>query len=331
MDLIAQIPGYRSGRIYLASRASGVGVAPAALVNTIRAGRTALGAEILHVHGEIASAICLPLLAARTSVVTINGLHVLRRARGFGGRTARVNLRLVVRAANRTICVSESEHREVVQAVGSRLARRVALINNGVPAAHPPDPDERRAARAALGIDPALTVGLLVASLESHKDPLAAAKAAVEAAVHGADLLLLIAGDGPLRPELERLECESRGVVRLLGHISDVRAVGVAADFFVLPSVREGLSFALLDAMSWGLAPVVSDAPGNVDAVGDAGIVVRTGDVAGLAAAFERLAADPDERVALGERARERVSEAFSADETVRATRELYETLRTKR
>ena len=107
VDLLAQMPGYRFERIYLAPRASGPGAAAAALGNAVRVARAARGTDIVHVHGEIASAICVLLLASRNSVVTINGLHVLRRAQGLGRRAALMNLRLVLRSANRTICVSE--------------------------------------------------------------------------------------------------------------------------------------------------------------------------------------------------------------------------------
>ncbi len=97
-----------------------------------------------------------------------------------------------------------------------------------------------------------------------------------------------------------------------------------AADFFVLPSHREGLSFSLLEAMGLGLPPIVSDAPGNLEAVGDAGIVVPRGDGAGLAAAFRRLL-DEAERRSLGESARARVAERFRAEEMLRRTRGVYD------
>jgi glycosyltransferase involved in cell wall biosynthesis len=137
---------------------------------------------------------------------------------------------------------------------------------------------------------------------------------------------MVFVGDGPLRPELEHLaETSTHGVLHMVGPTRDVRPLLAAADFFVLPSWREGLSFSLLEAMSLGLTPVVSDAPGNVEAVGDAGIVVARGDVDGFAAAFRRLMTSEAERIALGGQARARVAAQFSTEQMVRQSRELYD------
>jgi glycosyltransferase involved in cell wall biosynthesis len=77
--------------------------------------------------------------------------------------------------------------------------------------------------------------------------------------------------------------------------------------------------------MSLGLPAVVSDAPGNPEAVGDAGIVVPRGDASGFAAAFGRLTRDCALRLALAKRARSRVAELFLAKEMVRRTKALYD------
>jgi glycosyltransferase involved in cell wall biosynthesis len=131
-----------------------------------------------------------------------------------------------------------------------------------------------------------------------------------------------------LRAEIERIVSRDGLPVHVLGFRRDLRDVLAAADFFILSSLREGLSFALLEAMSLGLVPVVSDAPGNPETVGDTGIVLRFGDAAAFAEAFSRLAADDEARRSLGEQARERVSRDFRADEMIRRTREIYDGLR---
>jgi glycosyltransferase involved in cell wall biosynthesis len=140
-----------------------------------------------------------------------------------------------------------------------------------------------------------------------------------------------MAGDGPLRSEVERIAATSgTEAVRVLGFRNDIRKVLAAADFFVLSSQREGLSFSLLEAMSVGLPAVVSDGPGNPDAVGDTGIVVSFGDAEAFARAFRRLIVDEPMRLRLGARARDRVTTRFRADEMISRTRSLYDAVLSK-
>ena len=135
---------------------------------------------------------------------------------------------------------------------------------NGIPPVAP-DPAARAAARAALGLADGDVAGLYLGELSERKDPLVAVRAARAA---GPPFVLLVAGDGPLAPEVRALAGPS---VRVLGHRDDAPALLAAADVFVLPSRREGLSFAVLEAMGHGLAMVVADGAGNPEAVGDAG------------------------------------------------------------
>jgi glycosyltransferase involved in cell wall biosynthesis len=319
VDLLGSMDGFASEKAFVAPSAR---PSPAVIVGSLRAQLAARRFDLLHAHGEVASGLCLGALALRPSIITINGLHLLRRARGWKGVAAAANLRLVVRAASATVCVSESEAAEVWAVVGGRSS--VVLVHNGIDPLPEPSVEERRAARERLDVSEAETVGVYLAALDPHKEPLTAARAAVEARSAGAPIRLLFAGEGPMRSELESLARENQAI-RVLGFRNDVPQILAAADFFVLPSVREGLSFALLEAMSIGLPPVVSDAPGNRDAVGDAGVIVPQGNVRGFADAFARLAADTTTRRSLGARARERVIERFGRAAMVERTRAVYQ------
>ena len=320
VDHLARIEGYRFDKTFVSP---GPRPSPAALTGALRAQSEAVRHDVLHVHGEVASGLCLPSLALRPSVVTINGLHLVRRLGGWRRTVAEGNLRLIVRAASATICVSEAELDHVRSVLGDH--DKLVLIPNGVDST-PIDESERDSARAELGLSPADVAGVVLAGLDSHKEPLVAARAALDAAQDATSLVLMFAGDGPLRSELLDL-ADSSPPIRVLGHQSDAHRVLAAADFFVLPSRREGLSFALLEAMSRGLPPVVSDDPANTEAVGDAGVVVPAGDVAGFAAAMRRLASDAAARQELGTRARDRIATRFSADEMARRTGDVYESV----
>jgi glycosyltransferase involved in cell wall biosynthesis len=282
-----------------------------------RALRDGRGHDLVHVHGEVASGLCLPLLATRPSVATLHGLHLVRRSRGVRRTAAELNLRAVLRAADSTICVSEAEYSELVRVLGSNAARTTVVVRNGVRIPAPPSEGERAAVREELGIASQEAVAIWVGSLDERKDPLTAVRAAEAASV-----TLLVVGDGPLRSQAER-GADRR--VRVLGQRDDVPRLLAAADFYVLTSRREGLALSLLEAMARGLPPVVTDLPENREAVGDAGIGVSAQDEEALAAAFRRLAENEGDRAVLGARARRRAAALFDAADMIERTREVYE------
>ena len=314
VDLLDAMPGYRFERMYLApSPTPSLRELSRGVIDALRRGR---GRDLLHVHGEVAAGHCLPLLATQPSVVTLHGLNLTRRLSGLRRRAAVLNLRAIVRAADATICVSEAEHASVV-AMARSAARSAVVVHNGVHLPNPAIELGRAETRERLGIAQSEPLGVWVGSLHAHKDPLAMVSAAERASV-----TMLLVGDGPLRPQVEK---SARRCVRLLGHRDDVPRLLAAADFFALTSRHEGLALSLLEAMAHGLPVVVTDLPENVEAIGDAGVAVPIGDEAALAAALLRLATSEEERVALGGRAHRRVAERFSAARMIERTRVLYD------
>jgi glycosyltransferase involved in cell wall biosynthesis len=321
--------GYRFDRAHLASSADPAGQRSAILRRAVQVQRKALGYDIVHVVGEVASLLSLPALFARPSVFSPQGLSLLRRARGAKRSAAAANLRLILRAASRTICSSEHEYAEVVAAASARRRGRVLLIHNGVPTNDADDDGDRPSARAELRVSSSEVVGAWIGTLDGNKDPLTPMRAAIEARRSGTPVVLLVAGDGVLRAQVEQLadEGDHGAAVRVLGFRTDVPRLLAAADFVVLSSEREGLSYSLLEAMAAGLPPVVSNAPANVEAVGNEGIVVPYGDVKRFAEAFTRVARDESERSALGRRARDRVVREYRVEDNVQRTRAVYDEL----
>ncbi len=127
----------------------------------------------------------------------------------------------------------------------------------------------------------------------------------------------VLAGDGPLRADLER-EAEILGLgdrVIFLGDRRDIPAVMASLDVAVLTSDSESLSNVLLEAMAAGLPVVAYGVGGNVELVNESrGELVSAGDEAGFAAAVERLLAAPAVRRELGNNARKFAEENFSLD-----------------
>jgi glycosyltransferase involved in cell wall biosynthesis len=141
-------------------------------------------------------------------------------------------------------------------------------------------------------------------------------------------LSLRIVGDGPAREPLEdQAEALRLGeVVEFVGEVGDPMPEIDGADVFVLPSRTEGMSNALLEAMSRGRAVVataVSGSQGIVDH-GRSGLLVEPDEPAHLAAALERLAHDPHERLRMGETARAEIREHYSLEKVAARYGDLY-------
>ena len=211
--------------------------------------------------------------------------------------------------------------RELWKLDGARLAR----IANGLDVAGFPRADGNASRRRELGIpNDALVIGA-VGHLRAEKNPvrLIQACARMTSQPH-----LLVLGDGPERPAVERavreLGLESR--VHLVGHRPAPQADYRAMDVFALSSDTEQMPVALLEAMACSL-PVVSTDVGDVKDMlpaEQASFVVPLAADA-LAQAAERLLADAELRRALGAQNRARVEREYSFAGMVRAYREVYE------
>lgn len=116
------------------------------------------------------------------------------------------------------------------------------------------------------------------------------------------------------------------GHISLTGKRSDVTEILAISDMFVLPSLWEGLSIALLEAMAAGLPVIASNVGSNPEVVTDGinGFIVPARDPRLLARRIEELLGEPGKADDMGMRARETVRESFGMDRAVRAHEELY-------
>jgi glycosyltransferase involved in cell wall biosynthesis len=281
----------------------------------------ARAADVVHLHSSKAGALgrLARLTLGRTAAPVVFTPH------GWswqaGGRMVpvyRAFERVTAPLADAIIAVSDGE-----RAAGSRhLGRggtRVVVVENGV------DTDEFRpeGPRAERSDDPLLVV---VGRLAYPK----AQDVAIRALARVADrrTRLRLVGDGPDRPMLQALAAEL-GVadrVEMIGAVPDPAPHVRAADVVLLPSLSEGLSLAMLEAMACGAAIVATEVPGS-SALHDVGVLVPAGDPEALAAAADRLLADEGERQRLGKLARARVQERFPLSASTSRTVALWHQL----
>ncbi|MGB2925059.1 MAG: glycosyltransferase family 4 protein [Limnothrix sp.] len=147
----------------------------------------------------------------------------------------------------------------------------------------------------------------------------------------GENCKLLMVGDGPLKSSLELLYNKEQGVI-WLGFIGDeAQRIEIlrAADVFVLPSLVEGLSLSLLEAMACGLACIATDAGADGEVLNEgAGIVIDTQGVTGQLRTLLPLFRDQPELVGiLGHKARQRVLERYTLHNNISQLESLYQEL----
>lgn len=235
-------------------------------------------------------------------------------------------------AARRTdvvVAVSDALARELRSSLHVPAGRLRCILNGVDTDAFRPRADNG-AVRRALGIPAGAPVIGSLGRLFPVKgyDVMIEAFARLAAGNGFPDAHLVIGGDGP---ESERLATLVRarglaGRVHLLGWRDDTHDLHSAFTIFTLSSRSEGTSVSLLEAMSAGLPVAVTDVGGNAAVLGPelAAQLSPTEDAERLADAWARLLGDDLARARVGERARQRVLDAYSLGAMVRAYEELY-------
>jgi L-malate glycosyltransferase len=142
---------------------------------------------------------------------------------------------------------------------------------------------------------------------------------------------LLLAGDGPSRPQLESLarELHVTNAVIFAGFVKDVENVYAALDVFLLPSFFEALNNSLLAAMAYEI-PSISyrrGALGEIIEDPQSGLLVEAANTPAMCAAISKILRDPHATKKKAEAARLRIQQNFSAQKMVAATLALYKSL----
>jgi glycosyltransferase involved in cell wall biosynthesis len=252
-----------------------------------------------------------------------DGRGLLEWARRMLGWRLRhmTRLALVGRISSRTICVSNAVRARLVRQYGYPAVRTI-VIANGVDVAHfrrdhAPTSDVRK----VRGIAAAAAVILTVASLVHQKRIDVLLEAIAQLVADGVTCTCIIAGDGPLRTRLAQQAAEL-GVsseVSFVGFVSDVRPYLDACDLFVLPSDKEGLPLALLEAMAYGVPCIATDVGGNGEVIthGENGLLVEPGSPKALAGAIRHALDDRDDMRRMARNAADRVRADFRVEDTM--------------
>ncbi len=231
-----------------------------------------------------------------------------------------------LRTVNHVVANSAETGRHLVGS-GAVARERLSVIPNALvfPPLAQPDPEERQSVRDLHGANPATLVFLWVGMFRPEKNH----RALIE---HLAQLpstipwQLWLAGDGPTRPEIERL-ARSLGIlerVRFLGFVADPTPLYLAADAALMTSRRESLSNFLIEAHAHGL-PSLAYAATGVPECG--GVTVPMDDEASFRIELRRLIDNPDWRHQEGKRLAAFAREEFSTERRTSAYLSLFHRL----
>lgn len=316
-DFLALIGGPRDSALQRTLSAIGIPVEPiAALGNAItplallssidEIGRAArgFGADVIHVHSAVASAVgrMAGWLSRIPVVYTVHGFAFKPQVPRLRRFAALAGERVLAPFSTHFICVSDAE-----RALASRLhiaSDKVSVISNGV---------ADSALRARPGEGPARLVMVARMAPPKRHDLLLKAHELLVARGCGASEVLL-AGTGPLA---QRWHDAARHLpaVRFCGDVGDVPTLLARSHAFVLLSDHEGQPISVIEAMRAGLPVVASDLPGIRGQVthGVEGLLVAPEPVA-IADALQFLICNPAVRARMGAAARLRYEKDFSAE-----------------
>ena len=186
------------------------------------------------------------------------------------------------------------------------------------------------AAREEMGVGTSRVVGI-VAKLSAVKGHEHFLRAAARVRERRSDVIFLVVGDGPLRPQLESLteELGLADAVRFVGVRKDIPEVLGLMDVFVLSSLSEGAPNVILEAMAAGLPVVASNVGGVPDIVrdGETGRLVEPGDHEALADAVLDILNDETRAGLMGRLARNVVRGEHDIDLVVEHAEQVFEEL----
>jgi sugar transferase (PEP-CTERM/EpsH1 system associated) len=226
---------------------------------------------------------------------------------------------------DQVVAVSEALRRRMEEHIGFP-ADRIRVIPNGIDTDRIVlDAAQRQRVRSGLGAGPQDFVIGAVGRMHPVKGHAFLVESLGLLPPH---VRLWLVGDGELHPQLEA-RARSLGLadrVRFLGHRDDVHDLLPAMDAYCQPSLSEGISMALLEAMAGARPVVVTAVGGNREVVtaDETGLLVEPGQPQALADAVNRIASQPTLATRLGDAARRCVLDRYSWSGMVRQYEALY-------
>lgn len=294
------------------------------------------GPSIVHAHTPIAAFMTrgtvrrMPAPDRPAVAYTAHGFHFHEGGRRLTNAVFLTAERVAGRWTDRLVVINDEDYAAARRHRIVPAGRLLQMPGIGIDTDHwapvSVAPSDVAAFRDELGVSPGTPLFVILGEFNRNKrqrDVTAALAAMRHTEAH-----LVLLGRGAGLPALEGaiFELGLQGRVHIPGFLHEVRPAVRAATALILPSAREGLARSIMESLALEVPVIASTARGNAELLAsDSGVLVPTGDVAGFAAAMDRLIDHPDEGRAMGQRGRRRMVERYDLRVLLQMHEDLYE------
>lgn len=275
--------------------------------------------DILHSHSRTTQVLAC-LISKKTGIPHISTCHGFFKPRFFR--------RMFPCWGKMVIAISEQVKEYLIQDFALK-EEDIRVINNGIDVnkfiVHNVQQFTVNKKKLSLSEGPVVGIVARLSDVKGHTYLVEAMKQVIDEIP---DAQLLIVGEGKMKDELVKLT-KALGIeknVFFLPEVEDTREVLSAMDLFVLPSLKEGLGLALMEAMASGLAVIGSDIGGIRSLIqdGKTGLLAKVADSQDLAAKIIALLKAPQMRKILSRTAQDFIAQNFSQEKMVQETERVY-------
>jgi glycosyltransferase involved in cell wall biosynthesis len=287
--------------------------------------------DIIHTHTIKTSLLAAKALGWHHEVIHLATKHILTtpKERRHGWFYTLADL-LSLYLPDHLVAVSHRMGQQIKALPGIK-PERVSIIRNAIDCEKYYCPEIREKMRNEFGLDPSYIVYGFAGRIVQAKHLDVLIKAFAEAYVKYPNIRLLIAGEGNQQTELDKLVCQLgiSKAVTWAGFRKDIPQFLAGIDIYVQPSINEGLSLSLLEAMA-AEKPIIATRVGGTEEVisdGVTGLLISAGSDVSLMNAMTKMIDQPEMRSQYAKAARRSVTQAYDIFPMMNSYQQLYNRL----
>ena len=266
------------------------------------------------------------------TIITVHSNQFLSGKFGtkFGKWTTYNAYRLMARSCGAMIAVSNKVKESLAEQLNlsQHISQNIQSIDNGIPIPTALDSKSQLATRGSFSVSQNTTWIIAAGRLAEPKNFSCLIRCAAWLKERKIDVKILIAGEGPLRSELEALsaDLDVKDIVNMPGNLDNLQEIMLSADIFAIPSLWEGLPLVLIEAMASGLPVAGSRVRGIEDVInhGENGFLSQVSDHQDLGETILQLIENKELRTTMGASGKSIAQEKYDIEDTYRQYFKIY-------